>query len=216
MKINFNQLETESLIDSLIKELAEKYGKRPEQLESAKLALKHAIKAYITEDKNQVAQKFYANIDYLIQAEKNNDKDNYNKIQCKKKCSHCCSIEVSITDEEADLLLKVAKDKNIKINTKRLKRQASHFSENWHKLGPKDMKCVFLKEKECSIYDYRPSVCRTYFVTNEQMLCDTFKANHKIKTWMPISVAILEIAIMLCGNGGSMAKKLLERIKRDK
>lgn len=72
------------------------------------------------------------------------------EIPCGKGCNHCCSLkEIAITEIEILYIEKHA-------NKKRLIR-------------PRDLEevsyqpCPFLKEDICSIYPYRPYVCRKHF-----------------------------------------------------
>lgn len=62
---------------------------------------------------------------------------------CKKGCKYCCHYEIAITDLEVEYI----KNK-VKINKK--KYDASMQA------------CPFLKEGTCSIYEYRPFVCRRH------------------------------------------------------
>ena len=93
---------------------------------------------------------------------------------CKEGCSLCCHTEVSITLDEAELLVKKIKG-GIEIDLDRLQAQAENAArESYFKIPFEERKCVFLSEKgACRVYEDRPSVCRTNAVvgTNEQ--CDS-------------------------------------------
>jgi len=211
----------EALIDLIAQGVADFYGSNSIPIDKVKEALRYEIKRYLQDKQNlseeNVAQKWYKTIDHLIYEEKKyeeqeKDGGNYRKVVCKKKCSFCCNIAVVITNEEAKLLSKISKEKNIKINKKRLKLQMIKNAENWHDLGIKNMRCVFLRENECSIYEYRPIVCRTHFVMDGKMLCYPYEKNHRVRHWKPIIVSVAEAAAMLCGEADLMARKLLKLI----
>lgn len=92
------------------------------------------------------------------------------QIKCKNNCSNCCFQAVTITEDEAKLLSsKINNDHIIK-----LKNQKNWSKHEYIKNYPLS-KCVFLDESNsCSIYEDRPSICRTVFVndTNAPKQCD--------------------------------------------
>lgn len=81
-----------------------------------------------------------------------------NFIPCKKGCTHCCHIPVSISVLEAEYITKYTKNKQA--NTKL-------------PIVEKDTPCPFLIKGACSIYETRPFVCRQHV-----MLDDTPKWCH--------------------------------------
>lgn len=75
---------------------------------------------------------------------------------CKKGCCSCCKIDVHLTVLEATYIAQA---------TKIIAR------DNQLTTGHKS-KCPFLSEKgACSIYNYRPILCRTYHVLTPPELC---------------------------------------------
>lgn len=93
-------------------------------------------------------------------------------ITCRKGCSHCCYMFVQITRSEALFLAKLAK--NAKIDKQRLEKQAACKDvDSFISLSKQDRQCVFLKNNKCSIYNNRPSACRTYYVVSDPKLCQT-------------------------------------------
>lgn len=81
---------------------------------------------------------------------------------CKKGCSYCCSINVDVPEVEASYIAE-----NIGMSTK-----------NSHIFSVPDKQyfgtlCPFLDQNNhiCSIYEFRPSVCRSYFVFDDPELC---------------------------------------------
>ncbi len=96
-------------------------------------------------------------------------------VPCKAGCSACCHTQVSVTKEEAELLIHHI-DNGLDINYERLSKQseAGNISEDYYKLSYKDRACVFLDEKgACKVYKDRPAVCRTNAVVGAASQCDT-------------------------------------------
>jgi len=96
-------------------------------------------------------------------------------VPCKAGCSACCHTQVSVTKEEAELLINQI-ESGIDINYEKLLKQseAGNISENYYKLSFKERGCVFLDEKgACRVYKDRPAVCRTNAVVGSSSQCDT-------------------------------------------
>lgn len=94
---------------------------------------------------------------------------------CKAGCTGCCHTQVSVTEDEAELLLHNI-DEGVIVDYNRLSLQsaAGNEAENFFKLSYKDRACVFLGENgSCKVYKDRPSVCRTNAVVGEASQCDT-------------------------------------------
>lgn len=94
---------------------------------------------------------------------------------CKLNCTGCCHTQVSVTEDEAELLAKHIEN-GTKINLDRLKIQmsAGNDSEAYFKLKYEDRQCVFLSDEgACNVYEDRPSVCRTNAVLGSADQCDT-------------------------------------------
>lgn len=72
---------------------------------------------------------------------------------CKKGCDHCCHIEMALSGLEAEYIIK-----NVKIKKAKLLRGQA---------------CPFLKNGNCSIYAYRPFLCRRHLsLTNSARWCE--------------------------------------------
>ena len=96
-----------------------------------------------------------------------------NLVQCKKSCSACCHSQVAITEDEAHLLVNLIEE-GAPINWTRLWVQAKAKNNNKEYMNiPYLMRaCIFLDDKgECSVYESRPSVCRTNYVISDPKDC---------------------------------------------
>lgn len=96
-------------------------------------------------------------------------------VPCKAGCSGCCHTQVSVTDDEAELLAHNISN-GINIDYARLEKQAQagNDSEAYFKIPYNERKCVFLDEKgACRVYKDRPAVCRTNAVVGDANQCDT-------------------------------------------
>lgn len=84
-------------------------------------------------------------------------------IACKKGCSHCCHISVLLTKTEAELV-----GKRIGRVPEDLKVTSSRPDLGFDYSNP----CPFLKNDACSIYEHRPTICRTSVSTDvDDLLC---------------------------------------------
>lgn len=95
-------------------------------------------------------------------------------ISCQKGCAACCHQLVSITPDEARLLLFAAEEAGHMVDHERLERQASAFGlQGWRTLSHADKRCVMLGDDDaCAVYEHRPSACRKYQVVSSPALCD--------------------------------------------
>ena len=94
---------------------------------------------------------------------------------CKSGCSGCCHTQVSITDDEAELLISRINE-GVKVDYSILQNQmkAANSSEEFYRLSYEARKCIFLGENnKCQVYKDRPSVCRTNAVLGEASQCST-------------------------------------------
>lgn len=186
----------------------------------------NGIKFYINQYKDisqahggaNAAWLFYKEIDKSIKDSKEKHPESFNKIKCSKGCFFCCMTHVAITKDEGIVMINEAKEKGLeKLNYDKLIIQSQHNVENWNTMSIENQKCVFLnKNRECSIYEARPSVCRKHLVITDPKYCDPNDyPEHKVGRTNNIEVEILTTAIWNAGEEKSdnMAKILLKLLK---
>lgn len=94
---------------------------------------------------------------------------------CKKGCTACCHTQVSVTQDEAQVLA-ARVESGVVIDLERLKLQmkAGDEAADFYAIPYQERKCVFLNaEGACQVYLDRPAVCRTNAVIGEASQCDT-------------------------------------------
>jgi len=139
------------------------------------------------------------------------DKDIGDKISCRKGCSFCCKTPVDLTIDEAELLLKYCKQESIEVDWEKAKRQSKHDGSNWQQLSPEDQECVFLKNDMCSVYEWRPIVCRKLIVLSDAKYCDTITyPNHVVQRVNVPEVEIITSAIWNATESGTTPRMLLK------
>lgn len=109
---------------------------------------------------------------------------------CKKGCSYCCFQLIEIMDVEVgnittqiNSLSQEIKDEvknnlsnwldNFNINTPNRLLDGNDVFRDFAIKSPKlPLKCPFLIDNSCSIYENRPITCRVHIVDNNPLLCD--------------------------------------------
>lgn len=137
---------------------------------------------------------------------------NGRKVQCRRGCASCCKLHVSITREEAALLLIAAEQEEIPIDWARVERQSEHNLATWKDQGPADQRCVFLDSRnECSVYEYRPTACRKYLVASDPKNCNTIKfPDAKVAIVAPVEGEAVVSAMLGILDWSSMPRMLLQ------
>lgn len=106
-------------------------------------------------------------IDQLVAEAEPEDRQEF---KCRKGCSFCCHMNVTISKDEADNIGAYCKKNNIPINKKHLKRQLLVNEEELN-FSPFSA-CVFLENNQCKIYEARPYACRNHHVYSEPEKCN--------------------------------------------
>ncbi len=132
---------------------------------------------------------------------------------CRSGCSACCHTQVSITEDEAELLASRVQE-GVKIDYSILQKQMSvgNSTEEFFKLSYENRRCVFLGgDKRCLIYNNRPSVCRTNAVLGESLQCSTVEGVNKQELRL-VKTSKADMAIMgsflASKNNGTLAYML--------
>lgn len=87
---------------------------------------------------------------------------------CSKGCGACCKMAVTITNGEAEKI-----GKAYKITPRKAKPAFDREHEVQQYMNTV---CPFLKKGVCSIYEHRPTPCRTHFnISDYPAICDTVK-----------------------------------------
>lgn len=113
---------------------------------------------------------------------------------CKLGCTACCHTQVSVTEEEALLLVNNIHG-GVEIDKSRLELQmkVKNDHEAFYKLSYVDRKCIFLDQNGgCKVYEDRPSVCRTNAVLGSPSQCDT---THGIQPIRLVKTPLADMAI---------------------
>ena len=79
------------------------------------------------------------------------------KVACKKGCSDCCKMNVTISDIEAAQIADHTGRRAVALKTSQMPDSSKFLGQP----------CPFLTANECSIYDHRPMACRQHFSFDE-------------------------------------------------
>jgi uncharacterized protein len=93
--------------------------------------------------------------------------------KCQIGCSACCHSQVAVTEDEAHALIKhIEKGVNIDWTKLWIQAKAGNNTKDFLKIPYSMRGCVFLDNKgRCSVYESRPSVCRTNYVLSDPKDC---------------------------------------------
>ncbi|MFW5887406.1 MAG: YkgJ family cysteine cluster protein [Bacteriovoracia bacterium] len=97
-------------------------------------------------------------------------------VNCTKGCTFCCHTQVAVTEDEAKLLASRILNSQNSIDLYRLHTQAKAGVniDKWYQIPHAQRACVFLgKDGGCSVYEDRPSVCRTNNAVSDPSSCST-------------------------------------------
>jgi Fe-S-cluster containining protein len=138
---------------------------------------------------------------------------------CKKGCSGCCHTEVSVTDDEAELLSNRIKN-GINIDYVRLHTQklAIKNGQNFYSIPFQMRACIFLNEDgHCKVYSDRPAVCRTNAVLGTSEQCSTVNGKVKPQTLIKTKEADMAImgAFLVSNKSGVLADMVWDKLDKD-
>jgi Fe-S-cluster containining protein len=127
---------------------------------------------------------------------------------CEAGCSACCFTQVSVTADEAQLLLEHLPE----TPPPRFEQQSQCGNDflAFSRLPYSSRQCVFLDhESRCSVYQDRPSVCRTNAVLGEASQCDTsteFRPQRLVRTSK--ADMVIYAAFEFSAKNGALASEL--------
>ncbi len=140
---------------------------------------------------------------------------------CKTGCSACCHTQVSVTRDEAELLVQRIAD-GVEINIDKLVQQAKvgDAASDFYKLDYEARGCIFLDEKGlCKVYEDRPSVCRTNAVLGDADQCKTTDGHQQVRlVKTPQSDMAIYASFLYAQESGSlptMVFKVLDEINNE-
>lgn len=137
---------------------------------------------------------------------------------CKMGCSGCCHTQVSVTEDEARVLAsKITEGIAIDFDRVKLQSETRNDAEEFFKLKYADRKCVFLDENgACSVYEDRPSVCRTNAVLGTADQCDTSVERKPVRLVKTPQADMVIYAQFLFSNKNGSLHNLVSELIMDK
>ena len=96
----------------------------------------------------------------------------------------------------------------------RLERQSAFTVENWRQQAPTDRACVFLgADGVCTVYEFRPNVCRKLLVVTDPALCDaTHQQPDSVGRWFSWEAELMESAALETFGAGLMPIQLMHAL----
>ncbi len=147
--------------------------------------------------------KLYSGLDAKVA-----DQIAYSKheVSCKKGCDSCCQIMAIMTPAEAVVIaLELFKKPDWRALLPRLRESALQMSPiglSEYDYAQKRLPCVFLKDRACSIYEFRPAACRFYFVITPPSQCDASNTQEVASVDTILPKAMVMQASMIAFGGG--------------
>ena len=160
-----------------------------------------------------VANETHSAIDAAIQQDQAKDASSAG-IRCSKGCSHCCHEPVEIWPHEAALLVEVMRKAGREFDLARLERQSRYTVETWRQQVVADKACGFLGEDgACTVYEFRPNVCRKLLVVTDPVLCDASQSQpDSVGRWFSWEAELMESAALETFGAGLMPILLLKAL----
>lgn len=160
-----------------------------------------------------VAHETHAAMDAAIQQDQAKDAASAG-IRCGKGCSHCCHEPVEIWPHEAVLLVEAMRKAGREFDRARLKRQSGYTVETWRQQAAADKACGFLGEDgACTVYEFRPNVCRKLLVVTDPLLCDASQSQpDSVGRWFSWEAELMESAALETFGAGLMPVLLMQAL----
>lgn len=189
----------------------------PKQVAWIMDGLAHYTRAFLDSKGHQpegVAAGMHDLVDEQVAELERDDPATAARVACKPGCAHCCYVEVTVTRNEAALLVHAAQERGLKLDRQRLKRQAG--ASRFMNLPHEARRCVFLSlDNQCRVYAHRPNACRKYLVVDTAENCDTVnRPGAKVGNFVSVNAEITHAAAMEVFKGGRLAAELLKVLPR--
>jgi Fe-S-cluster containining protein len=157
-----------------------------------------------------MAKETHAAMDAVIRQDQAKDAASAG-IRCSKGCSHCCHEPVEIWPQEAALLVDAMHKAGRELDRERLERQSVSTVQNWRQQPQADRACVFLgADGACTVYEFRPNVCRKLLVVTDPALCDaTHQRPDSVGRWFSWEAELMESAALEVFGASLMPQALL-------
>lgn len=162
-----------------------------------------------------VHEKINQSIDKLFE-----DEAVQKHVKCQKSCTACCHTQVSVTEGEAKVLAKHAVDlPHFDLEKLIMQAEAKDSSRLFFDISYQNRGCVFLDKKGlCSVYEDRPSVCRTNHAVSDPKLCETKDGSFaKIRLLKTVAADLMIYAYFkLSKSNGSLPYMLYKELTKKK
>lgn len=138
------------------------------------------------------------------------------KTSCTGKCSFCCHSNILVSYDEGIHIRTIVKERGLAANSERLKNQKKSESIHYKDLSWKDRACSLLSDpdengdRQCTIYDERPIICRTHNSTEDPINCDRSEDDEKFVGEIRVVMldALMSASIISGGKPNSREPKL--------
>lgn len=141
---------------------------------------------------------------------------------CSAGCTACCHIQVTLTDSEAEVLVKYLREKDVKLDRELVLYQAENGKDSLShvKLPYEKRACPILAEDgSCRAYEARPLVCRKYMVASPPWMCDMRLSEHSAIIVVPGAEGAVSAMMALEAkkdlSDDCLPQQLLSRISED-
>jgi Fe-S-cluster containining protein len=191
------------------------------KMETLHRELQQAFTAALVPPENEpagVMLGIFKYVDEAVEQMKLHDKSAPD-IKCRRGCSACCHLHVSVTRPEAEIALEAAQDAAWPIDMELLRTQATRRDDKeWQDLPHELRPCVFLTPAGvCAIYEYRPLACRRYFVVSDPADCDSLhKPGQEVLQLVDVHSEIASSAALEVFESGTFAAMLLAELERER
>lgn len=138
------------------------------------------------------------------------------QISCNGKCSFCCHSNILVSHDEGIYVRTIVKQKGIIPNQDRIKKQKSSGDTHFKDISWQDKACSLLSDpdengdRQCTIYEDRPIICRIHNSTENPINCDRSEDYEKSVAELRIIAldAMMSASIISGGKPNSKEPKL--------